>query len=424
MVVDHIHASTPPASRGRFSSAISSSVCVAVRSMSSPSQRRLDSGRPAQFRQLLPARAGQHRRPDREGGRGDQEVGRRRAHCCGEEETPGRGEAAPAEGQATGSSGESKEGRQGSRPAFAGGSKGAAESGRRSHPGGRSPGCFRGVPNPRQPVRQRQGDEPARHADLGCFRFLGDPKAVTVTEEQDPRELLVGWLRRPDNPFFARAIVNRTWAHYFGRGLVDPPDDLSPLNPPTHPELLQELCDGFIRTKYDLRWLHRTILTSRTYQQASTPSGSAQDTKNYARYYPKRLMAEIVVDALHQATGTTEKYSSRTMQPGSKALEIPVSVADRAIGSPFTEFAFVVLGRPLRRPSRCAIANARAARRWGRPSSSPTTPTSGRRSGPGMGEWPGFWLNTRTTAGGSRRSSSGRWAGCRPSASAISASST
>jgi hypothetical protein len=170
-----------------------------------------------------------------------------------------------------------------------------------------------------------------------------------VADDQDPRELVVAWLRRADNPFFARAIVNRVWAHYFGRGLVDPPDDLSPLNPATHPKLLQELCDRFIQNRYDLRWLHRTILESRTYQQSSQPrAASRRDTRNYAFYYPRRLMAEIIVDALHHATGTSERYPTRLLPPGTKALEVPVSVADNAIGNRFTEFAFVVLGRPLR----------------------------------------------------------------------------
>ena len=68
----------------------------------------------------------------------------------------------------------------------------------------------------------------------------------------------MAWMRRPDNPYFARAIVNRVWAHYFGRGIIDPPDNLSPFNPPSHPELLKELCDGFVANKYDLQWLHRT----------------------------------------------------------------------------------------------------------------------------------------------------------------------
>jgi hypothetical protein len=181
------------------------------------------------------------------------------------------------------------------------------------------------------------------------FRFLGSPTAVSVKDDEDPREQLVAWLRKPDNPFFAKAVVNRVWEHYFGRGLIDPVDDLSPLNPPSHPELLQELCDGFVKSKYDLHWLHRAILTSRTYQQSSRPHPQSKgDVRNYAAFHPRRLMAEIIVDSLHHATGATEKYPSRLLAPGSKALEIPYSTADRQIANRFTEFAFVVLGRPAR----------------------------------------------------------------------------
>src|SRR5262249_60336493 len=103
-------------------------------------------------------------------------------------------------------------------------------------------------------------------AESGTFRLLGEGDPVTVPADKDLRELVVEWMRRPDNPYFDRAIVNRVWAHYFGRGIIDPPDNVSAFNPATHPELLKELCDGFVRNKYDLRWLHRTILNSRTYQ--------------------------------------------------------------------------------------------------------------------------------------------------------------
>src|SRR5207249_5906688 len=108
------------------------------------------------------------------------------------------------------------------------------------------------------------------------FRLLGEKENLTIPKEKDPRELIAAWMRRPDNPYFARAIVNRVWAHYFGRGIVDPPDNLSAFNPATHPELLKELCDGFRQHEYDLRWLHRTILNSRTYQQDSTPTKGAE----------------------------------------------------------------------------------------------------------------------------------------------------
>ena len=122
------------------------------------------------------------------------------------------------------------------------------------------------------------------------FRLLGDSKPLDIPRDQDPRLLLAAWMKRPDNPYFARAIVSRVWAHYFGRGIVDPPDNLSPFNPASHPELLKELCEQFIKNKYDLKALHRTILTSRTYQQSSQASlANAMDRTNYAYFSYRRL---------------------------------------------------------------------------------------------------------------------------------------
>src|SRR5262249_37086416 len=143
-------------------------------------------------------------------------------------------------------------------------------------------------------------------------RLLGENKAIDIPKDQDPRPLLMTWMRRPDNPYFAKAIVNRVWAHYFGRGIIDPPDILSPLNPASHPELVKELCDGFIQNKYDLKWLHRTILASRTYQQTSEAStANAVDRSNYAYFSYRRLPAEVLLDTLNQATGTSENLDMK-----------------------------------------------------------------------------------------------------------------
>jgi len=181
------------------------------------------------------------------------------------------------------------------------------------------------------------------------FRLLGERDNVAVADDQDPRELLMQWLRRPDNRFFARAIVNRIWAHYFGRGIIDPPDDLSPLNPASHPELLDELSSGFVKANYDLKWLHRTILGSQAYQRSSRTKPSNQhDSRNFASFYPRRLPAEVLVDALGQATGIRESFKSSSAAAGATALEIPGTVADKAVGNPSAELAFTVFGRPTR----------------------------------------------------------------------------
>ncbi|GIW81606.1 MAG: hypothetical protein KatS3mg105_3413 [Gemmatales bacterium] len=178
------------------------------------------------------------------------------------------------------------------------------------------------------------------------FRLLGEKEAIKVKPTEDPRHLVVAWMRRPENPFFAKAIVNRVWAHYFGRGLVDPPDDLSPFNPSTHPELLDELCQGFIKNGFDLKWLHRTILNSRTYQRSSRSIAANQfDRSNYAYFYLRRLPAEVLVDALNHATGTTEDLEMRYdhWPDNLKTIEIPFPPRNR-----FVNFMLEQFGRPKR----------------------------------------------------------------------------
>jgi hypothetical protein len=183
-------------------------------------------------------------------------------------------------------------------------------------------------------------------------RLLGDKRAVELADGQDRRKLVIDWLRRPDNPYFARAIVNRVWAHYLGRGLVDPPDNLSPLNPPSHARLLDELCQGFIKHGYDLKWLHRTILQSRTYQQShEADTASEHDRRNYARFYLRRLPGEVVLDVLNQATGAREKYPPTWMfREGERAVLTAGVMVDvynfYNINDPFR---YLVFGRQLRR---------------------------------------------------------------------------
>jgi hypothetical protein len=178
------------------------------------------------------------------------------------------------------------------------------------------------------------------------FRMLGDTEAATIDKAEDPRRRVMDWFRRPDNPYFAKAIVNRVWAHYMGRGIVDPPDNLSPLNPPTHPRLLDELAQEFIGHKYDLRWLHRTILGSRTYQQSSaaTPA-NAMDRANYACFYYRRLPAEVLIDAIDQVTGTKENMDMKFHRWPDKvtAVESPFTPQN-----PYVAFMLDQFGRPKR----------------------------------------------------------------------------
>lgn len=196
-------------------------------------------------------------------------------------------------------------------------------------------------------VRSPLGAQESRVA-----RLLGDKTNAELPADQDRRKLVIDWLRRPDNPFFARAIVNRVWAHYMGRGLVDPPDNLSPLNPPSHARLLDELCQEFIKSGYDLRWLHRTILQSRTYQQTHDANAvNEHDRRNYARFYLRRLPGEVILDVLNEATGAKEKYPTGWMfREGERAVLTAGVMVDvynfYNINDPFR---YLVFGRQLRR---------------------------------------------------------------------------
>ncbi len=131
-----------------------------------------------------------------------------------------------------------------------------------------------------------------------------DEADVKVEGGQDRRPALAAWLTSPENPYFSKAIANRIWGHYFGRGIVEPVDDIRVTNPAANPELLEALGKDLAQHKFDLKHLHRTILNSRTYQQSSKPNQyNRQDTTNFARFYPKRLMAEQLYDSISQATG-------------------------------------------------------------------------------------------------------------------------
>lgn len=177
-------------------------------------------------------------------------------------------------------------------------------------------------------------------------RLLGEADPVTLSGDSDPRTIVMQWMRRPDNPYFARAIVNRVWAHYYGRGIIDPPDNLSAFNPPTHPELLQELCAGFVANKFDLRWLHRTILNSRTYQQSSAPARGAEgDHSHYASFPLRRLAAEVLLDALNAATGTTENMDMKYYHwpETMTTVQVPFAPQNR-----FVTYVMETYGRPQR----------------------------------------------------------------------------
>jgi hypothetical protein len=137
----------------------------------------------------------------------------------------------------------------------------------------------------------------------------------------DRRKLLAQWMTAPENPWFSRNFVNRAWAHFLGRGLVEPVDDVRLTNPPTNPELLDALARHFVETKFDFKQLIRTITASRVYQTAAAPNASnSSDDQNFARARLKPLEAEVLLDAVCQTTGVPEKFQG--MPAGCRAIEL------------------------------------------------------------------------------------------------------
>jgi hypothetical protein len=151
-------------------------------------------------------------------------------------------------------------------------------------------------------------------------KLLGDEE-VNLEDAPDPREALMQWLRSEDNPYFAKAFVNRVWANYFNVGIVEPPDDLNLANPPSNAALLDYLAAGFHASGFDMKWLHREICNSDTYQRSWSPNDTnSNDERNFSRSVPRRLPAEVVLDALKQATLNDER-----------SLAMVTEVEDRAI---------------------------------------------------------------------------------------------
>ena len=139
---------------------------------------------------------------------------------------------------------------------------------------------------------------------------LGSGQLETPTGA-DPRSTLADWMLTPENPYFAKAMANRVWGQFFGRGIVHPVDDFRASNPPSNPEMLEVLADDFAAHKFDLKHLMRRIMQSRLYQLSSVPNETnVQDTQNFSRFYRRRLGAENLEDIVNQVTGVTSEYSN------------------------------------------------------------------------------------------------------------------
>ncbi len=174
-----------------------------------------------------------------------------------------------------------------------------------------------------------------------------DGTPAKLSPDKDPREVFADWLIDPKNPWFTRNIVNRVWSWLLGRGIVHEPDDIRPDNPPSNPELLAFLEQELISANYDLKHIYRLILNSQTYQLSSIPKTNKPEGATNFSYYPLRqLEAEVLIDALNQITGTTEKYSSAIPEPFTFIPEDQrsIALADGSITSSFLE----MFGRPPR----------------------------------------------------------------------------
>ena len=174
-----------------------------------------------------------------------------------------------------------------------------------------------------------------------------DGAKTTIPPNRDPREVFADWLIRPENPWFARAIVNRTWAWAMGRGIIHEPDDIREDNPPSNPELLAYLEKELVSSGYDLKHLKRLIFTSTAYQFSSIPRFKGPEAKaNFASYPMRRVDAEVLIDALNRITGSSDLYTSAVPRP---FAYIPkdmsaVALADGGVASSF----LTVFGRSAR----------------------------------------------------------------------------
>jgi hypothetical protein len=176
---------------------------------------------------------------------------------------------------------------------------------------------------------------PRSQLDVKPMGLGGTP--LDISPYEDARQYMVDWMAAPENPFFAKALVNRYWKHFFGRGIVDPEDDLRVTNPPSNPELLNALAKHFLDHRFDLKDLVRTICKSNVYQLSSEPTEfNSSDQQNFSSFYPRRLTAEVLYDAVNAVADTPSNFG--TIPQGTTAVQLP----DNGFNNYFLE----VFGKP------------------------------------------------------------------------------
>lgn len=197
--------------------------------------------------------------------------------------------------------------------------------------------------NPQQNIRDAvfvkavkpKARNPRSEKDVPPTGLGGDP--LEIPAWQDARHHLVDWMTKEDNPYFARALVNRYWKHFFGRGIVDPEDDLRVTNPPSNPQLLDALAAHFAADGYNLKELVRLICRCSTYQLSSEPSEfNKADRQNFSSFYPRRFSAELLYDAINQVTAAQSSFGG--IPQGTTAVQLP--------DNGFNNYFLKVFGKP------------------------------------------------------------------------------
>lgn len=177
-------------------------------------------------------------------------------------------------------------------------------------------------------------------------KVLGGDEVV-VAEMDDPRTALMDWMRDEKNPYFAKSIVNRVWSAYFHRGIVEPTDDLSLANPPCNADLFDYLAEGFRASNYDLKWLHREICNSRTYQLSwKSNETNRLDERNFSRAVPRRIPAEVAYDSVRLATASDQEAAKLVASADGRAIADAIVTTQGGRGR--SNYALTVFGRSIR----------------------------------------------------------------------------
>jgi hypothetical protein len=190
-------------------------------------------------------------------------------------------------------------------------------------------GVKEGLDSDEQIVYEKREDTEVKHPKNGRLisaKYLFG-NSDGISQQGDRRQDLVRWLTSKDNPYFAKAVANRIWSYFFGRGIIEPVDDIRASNPPSNEALLSALTKDLTDHNFDLRYLIHTIVNSRTYQLSyRTNEWNQDDEINFSHAQPRRLPAETLFDAISVATGSTLKV--KDVPRGFRAAQFP----DAAVG--------------------------------------------------------------------------------------------